>query len=98
LLQDAEAIRADRRSNREFVLPLRRSHEQEVGDIDARDQQHEPNGTEEQQERCPRSPGEVVYERHDRDSDARVARILGRDLSRDRVERGAAGRDVDPWL
>ena len=53
LPDDAAASRADGRADRDLALAARRAHEQQVGDVRARDQQDEADGAEQDPERRP---------------------------------------------
>ena len=52
LLGEAAPRRTDRGADCELVSPRRRSHQQQIGDIRARDQQDEADGADKHQQRC----------------------------------------------
>ena len=53
LADDARAARAERQPHLDLTLPADGAFEQQVGDVHAGDEQHERDGTQQQQERGP---------------------------------------------
>ena len=81
LPHDAHAAAADRRSHGNLLLPAHRPREQQVGDVGARDQQHERHRAEQHHQRRPH----VLHEQRLQLGDARAhaaieLRILGFEL------------------
>ena len=68
LTDHASATGADRASDRELALPARRSREQQVGHVAARDQQHERDRAEQHQQRRSHVARRRLAHRHDGDA------------------------------
>ena len=54
LTGDRAPARAERRAQRDFLLAIDRARQQQLADVDARDQQHDADRREQQQQRGPR--------------------------------------------
>ncbi len=61
--EQAAAARAERGADRELLLPRLRAREQQVGEVGARDEQHEPDGALQDPERGRHVADDVVLER-----------------------------------
>ena len=87
LADDAAAAGAERRADGDLPLPRQRPRQQQVGDVGARDQQHEgrptPSRTSSDE---PHVADHLLLQRHDAERQAAVRRIEVRDA------RGAAAR------
>ena len=68
LTDNASATGADRGSDRELALPARRSREQQVGHVAARDQQHQRDRAEQHQQRRSHVARRRLAHRHDGDA------------------------------
>ena len=98
--EEATSGRAHRRTDRHFALPRRAAREQQVGDVGARDQQHEPDRAEHHPQRGHQvRREEVVLERLDAGAPAgvRCGELLG-DLFRDGHHVGIGLRQRHPAL
>ena len=63
LADEAHPSAAERRAHRELVLPRGAARDQEVRDVDARDEQQEADGAEQRQEREPDIGDQAIRER-----------------------------------
>ena len=81
---DARAAGPEGRAHRDLLAPRDRAGENEVGDVGARDQEHEAHGPEQDEQRRPDVADEVLVEGQDGGAPALVVR---------RVLRGQPGRD-----
>ena len=72
LADEPPAAGAERRPHRELALARGRACEQQVGDVRARDEQHEADGAQQQQQRGPRVFDDVAVQRGDRELEVSV--------------------------
>ena len=71
--------RADRAAHREIALASFGAHEEQIGDVGARDEQHDPDGGEQHPERPRDAAEQLVLERtHDRPMLRDQPRVVGR--------------------
>jgi hypothetical protein len=75
LTDDARAAGAERRANRDFLPARQRTREQEIGDVGARDEQHESDGANQHDERAPDVADDLFLQRHDAEGQSAVGRI-----------------------
>ena len=81
LSDNPAAVRTEGRPDRELVLARRAARQQQVGDIDARNQEHGKHGSGEQADRRPHIANQMFANGNDRGAHAFVrAWILGLDL------------------
>ena len=110
LTRDRGAARAERRAQRDFLLAIDRAGQQQLADVDARDQQHDADRREQQQERrtrraddrlpAPARPRACVppARRTTTRPPAAGCSAGGVDAAADHVEIGARPRDADARL
>jgi len=81
------ARRADRRPDRELAAARRGAHDQEIGDVRARNQQHERDGAHHRQDRRPHVADDVVEHRDRVEVETRglLDRIVRAQIRRDAV-------------
>ena len=78
---------AERGANRDLALARRGPRQQQVRDVDTRNQQHEADGAEQQPERLANIAHHRLVQRHRRDAQSFVAvRVLRRELTADRLD------------
>ncbi len=75
LADQPRATGAERSPHRELAPPPGCAHQQEVGHVGAGDEQHEPDGAEEQQEHRARPANHLLEPRHDPDAVALLLRM-----------------------
>ena len=68
LTRDRRTARAQRGAQRDFLLPIHRPRQQQMTDVDARDQQHDADRREQQQQCRPRRTDDRFVRRFDRRS------------------------------
>ena len=71
---DVGAARAERHADGGFVLPAQRAHQQQVRDVERRNQDDQPDGREDDQERQPHAARDVFGERRHRGPQVAVGR------------------------
>ena len=76
LANDAPAVAADRGAHRQLALARRGAHQQQVGDVRARDQQHEHHRAHQRHELRPHVGDQVFV--HRLDAEVGVGRLLDR--------------------
>ena len=87
LPKDARPTGAERHANGQLALAGRRPGEEQVGEVRAGDEQHEPDGDEEDEKTWTHPADELPLERLDGHLDVRVgARVLALELQRDGIE------------
>jgi hypothetical protein len=96
LSREASASGAQGDADGELAVPRRSTSEHQVGDVGARNEEHEAAGAEHDEERSGEVAGEVLADRDElRDPPPVVPGELGREPRRDRVEIGAGLGDGD---
>ena len=104
LVRDVPAPGAQRRANRELLLASFRSHQQEIGDVGAGDQQHDADGAHQHPQHLTHIAHHILLHRPKRRREARglqngtVGSVL-RDPDRQHPANISAGlRERDAWL
>ena len=97
LPDEPRAAGAERRAHRDLALPAGRAGQQQIRDVGAGDQQHEPDGARKDRQRPPDVPHHELLERDHAADPLRVGFRVGA-LSHDRVELGLRLRDGDARL
>jgi hypothetical protein len=96
LPHDAPAARADRQPHRDFLPPCHRACQKQVGDVSARDYQHEHRGRKQQQQCGTNRSYHFFMQRNHLDAQAGVGfRIRRRQPPRDRIHLCLCLRDGD---
>ena len=76
LADESLPARAERRADRDFLLPAGRAREQQIGDVGARDQQHERHRAEHDEHRDADVADDGLDERDDVDRERAVAFVF----------------------
>ena len=99
LLNHAQAAGAEGAAQRDLLGAAVRPHQHQVGEIRARDQQHQRDGAEEHQQRRAHVANHVFLQRpHQRAPVLVVVRILRLEPRRDRRHVGLSARHIDARL
>ena len=100
LPHDAATAGAERDANRDLLLPAGATRQQEVGDVDARNQQDERDGADERQQQWANRARQLFAERLRDSPECQDPRLIGRqvadDLLRNHVHVGVAWATVTP--
>ena len=97
LAAQAPGCRADGGAHRELASAMAGAREQQIGDIRAGDEQHQPDGAEHREHNRPRVADEIVFDRQHPERPARRVRVvLTAQRVRQRVKRGRHLGHVDP--
>jgi hypothetical protein len=98
LTDESPAIRPERGAQRDLVLPRGRAHEEQIGDVDAGNEQHERDGAARTGRAIVGVAGDELFERNDRRGLAPGPRIasVARHRLTERVELGACLLEVTP--
>ena len=92
LPDQARTPRTKRAAHRQLTLAGAGAREQQVGDVRARDQQHEPDGAEQHEQRCAHSPRDPIAQRSGAEREPIVRRCeAGTQVPADRLQVG-----IDP--
>ena len=99
LEDEAPPAGAERRPDGDFLAAHRRAHQQQVGDVGARDQDHDGDGREERQQRRPDARDDAFLQADDLRGFVRaVLGILHRQAFGDGLHLGAGLLHGDAWL